>query len=282
MNAVGKMLVVLQLCMSLLFICFAGAAYSVQGIWHQKANTANNKVADLERDINAARQDNERLLGEAARSQEEAERERDELRSERDALIERAETAGALLADLRQERDKALAENKLAADEARARRTEATDLRKENASLTTALADHLKEIRELEDQVIRFTQQLRSYKGSEQDNLDEIARLIAILRSRNISPNTRVAGNLPIAADKVDGRVTDRLLNNAGTQEFVRVTIGSNDGLEQEMVLTVYRKDKYICDVRVIDVQPDSASAIVIPRSRQSTVKRGDYVTTEL
>lgn len=282
MNAVGKMLVVLQLCMSLLFICFAGAAYSVQGNWKQKANIADNKVADLERDINAARQDNERLLGEATRSQEAAERERDELRSERDALIERAETADALLADLRQERDKALAENKLAADEARARRTEATDLRKENASLTTALADHLKEIRELEDQVIRDAQQLRSYKGSEQDNLHEIARLTGILRSRNISLNTRVAGDLPIAAEKVDGRVTDRLLNNAGTQEFVHVTIGSNDGVEQEMVLTVYRKDKYICDVRVIDVQPDSASAIVIPRSRQSTVKRGDYVTTEL
>lgn len=282
MNAVGKMLVVLQLCMSLLFICFAGAAYSEQGKWRKEAEKAEKQVAELERDINAARQEKERSVGEAKRSQEEAERERDELKSERNALMEAAKTADALLADLRQERDKALAENKLAADEARARRTEATDLRKENASLTTALADHLKEIRELEDQIMRFTQQLRSYKGSEQDNLDEIARLIAILRSRNISLNTQVAGDLPIAAEKVDGRVTDRLLNNAGTQEFVHVTIGSNDGVQEEMVLTVYRKDKYICDVRVIEVQPDSASAIVIPRSRQSTVKRGDYVTTEL
>ena len=282
MNAVGKMLVVLQLCMSLLFICFAGAAYSEQGFWKQKFEEKKKEVAGLEGELTAAQLKKEQELGKAERSQKEAERERDELRSERDALSEQAETADALLADLRQERDKALAENKLAAGEARARRTEATDLRKENASLTSALADHLKEIRELEDQVIRFKQELRSYKGSEQDNLDEIARLTAILRSRNISLNTRVAGDLPVAAEKVDGRVTDRLLNNAGTQEFVHVTIGSNDGLEKEMVLTVYRKDKYICDVRVIEVQPDSASAIVIPRSRQSTVKRGDYVTTEL
>ncbi len=282
MNAVGKMLVVLQLCLSLLFVCFAGAVYSLQGRWRDDAEKAQAQIRQLQNDMDSAREEHQRALDEAVRLREEAEEERDSLREQLASAEERAATAEALNADLRQERDKAIAENILAADEAQARRTEAVDLRRENASLTATLAEHLEIIRRRENELIENAQKLRSYETAEQRHLEEIARLTEILRSRNIDPNTRVTGDVRLSAEKVDGRVIDRLQNSARTREFVRITIGANDGVEKDMILTVYRKDQYICDVRVIEVEADSAAAIVLEKTRRSYVQRGDYVTTQL
>lgn len=283
MNAVGKMLIVLQLCLSLLFVCFAGAAYSLQGQWKDKAETAQAKVESLTASSNTSLQEHEKELQTANIARAEAERERDELRSQIAAAEERASTADALLAEVRQERDKAIAENQLAADEATARRTEAVQARKQISSLTSALAEHLEEIRNKENTLVELKAQLRSYEASEKQNLLQLARLSELLRFNKINPNDSVTGEVPELAQKVDGRIIDRLQTKDRTQEYVRVTIGSNDGLKEKMILAVYRKDTYVCDVQVIEVAPNSAAAVVVEKSRKSTaVKRGDYVTTQL
>jgi len=283
MNAVGKMLVVLQLCLSLLFVCFAGATYSLQGQWKEKTEAAEKKVADLNRSSQSSLSEHERELSDANIARANAERERDEFRSQIGAAEERANTADALLAEVRQERDKAIAENLLAADEAKARRTEATDARKQITSLTSALAEHLEEIRSKENELVESKAQLRSYQASEKQNLRQLARFSELLRFNKINPNDSITGDVPELAEKVDGLIIDRLQSKDRTQEFVRLTIGSNDGVKKDMILHVYRKDTYVCEIRIIDVDVNTAAALVVEKSRNSTaVKRGDYVTTQL
>jgi len=283
MNVVGKMLVVLQLCLSLLFVCFAGATYSLQGQWKEKAETAQKKFDDLNRSSQSSLSEHERELQEAKTAQANAERERDESRSEVAAATERANTADALLAEVRQERDKAIAENLLAADEAEARRTEATAARTQISSLTSTLAEQLEEIRARENELVEAKAEIRSYAAAERQHLSELARMSELLRYHKINPNDSVTGDVPQLAEKVDGRIVDRRQNPDRTQEYVRLTIGSNDGLEEGMVVFIYRKDGYVCDAQILEVSPNTAAAVVIEKTRQSTaVKRGDYVTTQL
>jgi chromosome segregation ATPase len=283
MNTVGKMLVVLQLCLSLLFVCFAGATYSLQGQWKDKAEKAEKQIADLNRSNQSSLSEHERELSDAKIAMAEAITERDVLLSRIAAAEERANTADALLAEVRQERDRAIAENLLAADEAEARRTEATAARQQLSSLTSALAAHLEEVRAKENEVVEVTSQLRSYVAAEKRHLSELARLSELLRYHKINPKESIVGEVPELAEKVDGRVIDQLRSTDRTQEFVRVTIGSNDELKENMILAVYREDTYVCDIRVLSVEPNTATAIVLEKTRNSTaVKRGDYVTTQL
>ena len=52
MTFVGKMLVVVQLVMSLVFMAFAAAVYSVQQSWKDEAASLQQQVSDLQNDLN--------------------------------------------------------------------------------------------------------------------------------------------------------------------------------------------------------------------------------------
>jgi len=282
MNAVGKMLVVLQLCLSLLFVCFAGAAYSTQGNWKTAADQANAKVKDLQASSQSSLAEHEREIQEANAARLEAERQRDEFRARIAGAEDRANTAEGLLADSRAATDRAVAETQLANEEARARQAEATAARVQISSLSDALAGHLDDIRERDNENSELVQQLREYRSAEERNLAELTRLSEILRFNKIDPNSVIVGEVPQLAEKVDGRVFDRLENQERTREYVSVNIGSNDGIKKNMILRVYRTDSYVCDVEVITVEADQSVAVVVERSRRSTaVKVNDYVTTK-
>lgn len=281
-NVVGKMLIVMSLVFSILFMCFAGAVYTFQGQWRSKALT-------LEKDLEVARQQTEDAIEERNREKANLEAERDkfqaeaeQLRADQERLRDQARNFEALLADAKQVGDKARSESEVAALEAAARVKEVEVLNREVRSLQKRNTELFDELGKMQDEQLSLSGRLAAAEEREEEHLAENGRLKDLLRVNEIDPRQIVVGDVPADKEKVDGFVTSTLRNKTRTQEFIGITVGSDDKVYKDMLVTVFRGNKYICQARVYSVQPDTAVCIVDESTRQGTVQEGDNVTTKL
>ena len=223
MNAVGKMLIVLQLCLSLLFICFAGAAYSLQNKWRDDFTDADAQVKSLQANLEEAISQREEDVLAAEKLLNAAQTSRDTTEEELRSAILKAESAEKLLADERQARNKAIAETERAVAESEARLAETVAHRQEIQTRGVQLARQLAEIREKDSQVLELNQKVNAYRQSEERHLAENVRMKELLRVNKIDPAERVAGSVLEPVEKVDGYVVGRLQSRSRTQEFVKI-----------------------------------------------------------
>lgn len=74
-------------------------------------------------------------------------------------------------------------------------------------------------------------------------------------------------------------------LNPQGQQEFVMLSIGKEEGIEEGQEFIIYRDSKYICKVRIERIMNDMAPARVIPSSWNTnglTIQQGDQAANRL
>ena len=282
-NVVGKMLIVMQLVFSILFMCFAGAVFTFQGQWKKAAEQAQ-KDLEVSRsqttDAKEAHDQDIKTLTERAKT---AETERDQARSDVNKFKDDADTLREQLLDAELEMNKAIGDSQVASTEAAARVVESNALNKEVQSLRERIAELREELQTMEDQLLEGQGQVASFKETEADLLVKVADLKDLLRHNGIDPRTQLSpGEIPEQIEKVEGFVEDTRRNTNRTQELVRITIGSDDKVYEDMTLTVFRKDKYICQVRVMNVYPDTAVCVVNEDTRNGLVQVGDNVTTKL
>ncbi len=281
-NVVGKMLIILQLVFSILFMCFAGAVYTFQGQWRDKALDEQKKAADFNQQLTAEKQATVQKLEEINTSLVAATEERDKLRSDLQESLTRTQTSNDLLEEVRQERDKAIAEIEVANAEAASRLAESTDLRAEVQAQRNRISQLIRDIRQREDENLDLSGLVASAREKEQQQLAEIGRLTDLARQNGLDPRAAVVGPVPKEIEKVEGLVTATHRSRDRSQEYVEITIGSDDKVFKDQILTVYGPGKFKADIRVYDVYPDSAVGIVVEDTRNGSIERGDYVTTKL
>ena len=281
-NVVAKTLIVLQLVFSLCFMCFAGAVYSFQKGWRDKAEASAKQIVDLQKNLSDQQ---------TARASEKAALEAD-LKKEKDradlaeAQIGRLDVdlqqARASLASTEQERDKYQADLIVAQQEAEARIAETTESRSEIKALRDQLNSGLAQRRTLEDQNLDRQGKIDEATEREQQMLKEIGRLRDLCRVNRIDPSEQYAGVVPAAIEKVDGVVRQSKKNSSRSAELVEISIGSDDRIDKKMRLIVYRGSRFICEIEITDVYPDMSVGRVIEETRNGAIERGDNVTTKL
>lgn len=281
-NVVGKMLIVMQLVFSILFMCFAGAVYTFQGAWRTKAVELQSQLDGARKQVEDANSARDRETKQLSAELDAARTERDSVRAQLTKAVEQAKSSQNLLAAASQERDKALADGEIATAEAAARVVETTAVVKERESLRKRITELIQEIQKTEDQLLDSNGKLASAVEMEEQYLAKIGHLNDLLRLNEIDPSQQLVGIVPAEIEKVDGFVDATTRNQARTQELIQITIGSDDKIYKDMVLTVYRKDDYICQARVVKVYPDTAICMVEEKTRNGNVQRGDNVTTKL
>lgn len=281
-NIVGKMLIVLQLVFCILFMCFAGAVYTFQGAWRDKAKS-------LETQLDVAQKSTEDANSSRDREKKQLQALLDQAISDRDivkAQLQSAQSAEAdnraLLAQAEQERDKALADAEVASTEAAARVAESAVLNKEVQSLRGRISELIDRTRQTEDSLLDLQGRLASAVEREEQLLADNGNLRDQLRSNSIEPGQFGDANFTDLIERVDGFVEGSTRNQARTQELVQITVGSDDKIKKNMSLIVYRGGDYICEARVIKVYPDKAICVVNESTRTGLIRRGDNVTTKL
>lgn len=280
MTFLGKVLVVVHLVLSVMFMAFAGAVYTSQTNWRKSAETA---IANASKAKSTA--DTEKA---ALQSQiDDAIKERDGLKNEKEAL---AGQVSALTADnarldsdnkvLKTSFDTQRTVAELNSQEAEERVKESQIQRSRNVELNKSRDDTVTELNALRDKQFGIELQLAQARVKNEQMLREIATMRAFLASNNLPTDIR---RMTVAASpppELDGEVLEARKETKGSRVFVEISVGSDDGLVVGHTLTVYRGDKYLGRVRLEDVRPDISVAVVIETAPNSVIQKDDHVTT--
>lgn len=282
MSYVGKILVVMQLVLSVCLMAFAAAVSSYQTNWKAKAEATQTQLTKLQGDKSQVEKEAKDALDKFNA----------DLKAEQQKGLELAAKVSQLglqVTNLTGERDR------LAAEAA-----QKTQINTDLADDSTNRQNEVKIVREklklaLEDRDVQYTA-----KAALEDKIFEQNTKIDRLTTQNTqlmvdNKNYRDVLNsrgLPLEIEeyqkaktpppKVEGEVLDVRKPKEGSQLF-EISVGENDGLSVGNVVFVYRsgeKVKYLGKATIMTVNADSAVCAMAPRS--NLVEKGDHVATKL
>jgi hypothetical protein len=287
MSYVGKILVIVQLVLSLLFMAFAGAVFAVHQNWRAKTEAVQKTLDQTQKSLEAtqgeltlAKRDFETRLSEA-------EQKANTFQAKNTSMIAELAALKAQKDNLEQQRatQTGLAEAK--ANEARFRQEEAERTRIENTKLQTTLDQTAAETRELKDKMFTLEEAYKALNKQYEAGLAQLAYLKKIVANHGLETDPEVVAKQSAPPPPVDGIVTGVRKNRANRVQLIEISIGSDDGLVKGNELDVVRivgqdNSQWLGRVRVVDLGPDWAVAEVILPSKNGIIQDGDNVTTRL
>jgi hypothetical protein len=279
---VGKILVIVITCFSLMFMAFAVMVFATRKNWMDEwrvvtgdLTKANEKKAALEQQIKA--------LGDALALEVDSHKKAHDLFVGQ--IKDQKSAYDRLLADYKQAREDVVKyeqQTKLAIAEAGDRREEATRLR-------GMLSDTQEKKEEVTREKFRIEQDYIELQGNHETALARLqqlqtrsAELQAILESYNLSTNTKDhEKSILVNPPPVEGIVMK--VDNVG--KYVEISVGSDDGLRKGHRLQVYRvkpQGKYVGQIEIIEVDPERAVARILSSFKQTNIQEGDLVANRI
>ncbi|MCA9024929.1 MAG: hypothetical protein KDA86_06930 [Planctomycetaceae bacterium] len=288
MTFVGKMLVVVQLLLSISFMALAGAVYSVHTSWKQEAENRQLTVTQMQSDLGEQNTRFQRQLDDATNARDEA--------------VGRANTAEGENAQLRAqlaneqqqsnqialERDSLRGLSQAKSDEAAFRDEEAQRERIASATLGEQVNEAYSGLRDRDDRIFALNLELEDLRERFNGLLADNGDLKKILRLHDLPTDPSVFTALEEPPAPVDGIVVATSVDKTNRTEAVEISVGSDDGVRKNHVLDVYSsaansgKTRYLGKVRITHVTPDRAVGYVIESAKNGIIQRGDNVTTRL
>ena len=291
MSLFGKLLLGVQLVLSVCFLALAGAVYSTQTTFKQKYELTNQQLVDARKQYDAAVA--EKAAAETARDTAvaAAENDRDLFKGQLDNTQARLTAAieAKNLAEANYERERAVAS--VTTSEAEYRKDEAINRRTVNSNLSQRLEQVNQRNTELQDQV--FSAQL---KASQLQDLydDSESELVQLRRAVRTSGTALASGDVRVPQSSVeppppiDGLIKNIKEDKTGRVDLVEISVGSDDGLKKGQTLDAYRgadngqRPKYLGKIELVAVYNDSAVARVVSATKSGIIERGDRVTSQL
>ncbi len=280
MSFVGKLLVVLQVVLSVCFMAFAGAVFATHTNWKQENAATQAKLDSKTSQMNTLQNRFEQLDAETEKLTAELEKERDTLVAEVQNLTNENNQYKSRQNDHENHANVAQEQTRIALKHAENRTNEAVTLRKENKQITDSRHEELKERLRLEVALKAEQEKTALLNETLKDQLRDIAQLKSALRRAGLSDTPGPIAQAP--PQDVDGRVKRVKKNRRGTVDLVEVNIGSDDGLIKGHTLTVYRGGKYLGELRIVETSTDMAVAEVLSTAKIGLIQEGDNVTTKL
>lgn len=282
MSYVGKILVVMQLVLSVCLMAFAAAVSSYQTNWKAK-NEATEKQLKDHRDSYAKLEQESKVAADKFNAEMKAEQQKGL------ELAAKVSQLGLQVTNLTGERDRLAAEaaqktqiNTDLADDSTARQNEVKIVREK---LKAALEDRDKEYKEkaaLEDKIFEQNTKIDRLTTQNTQLMVDNKNYRDVLNSRGLPLEIEEYQKAKTPPPKVFGEVLETRKPKEGSQLF-EISVGENDGLSVGNEVFVYRggeKAKYLGKARVMEIQADKAVCAMAPRS--NLVEKGDHVATKL
>ena len=152
---------------------------------------------------------------------------------------------------------------------------ELTKEQSKHKETTTALMENMAIVKQLEAESKRLIEE----KADLQKKLDQLLQQYGktVAPSEPITPIEDKAQVAPVTKDiDLKGRITELSLETS----LAAISIGKADGVEEKMRFHVTRGDKFICDIVILDVQPDKAVGFLDLVEEEPRV--GDNVSTNI
>ncbi len=285
MTTVGKVLVVLHLVLSVIFMAFAGAVFTAQKNWRKEAltktaalKTANEKLSSQLEEFSRERTDTSTKMAQ-----------RDDqilkLSGEKSALASQVLTLDADNAKLLLTNDNVTQQAQLQAVETGERTAESDIARQKNAVAFLSREELNKKLHEAMDKQFSSEVQLQQLLERHDRVLNDLKAFRLYNGSKGLltDPKSMVAQAAP--PPPLEGRVMDYRKEKKQNTELVEISLGSDDGLTVGHMMTVYNaKGTYLGQIRLTTVEADKAVGIVITslKPKNTVIAKDDYVTTKL
>jgi len=281
MNLFGKILVALNLVMSLVFMGFAISVYSTHKNWRDEVI---DPAKGLKKQLNDQYIKNDELNASVQALKNDAAQEvklRDNrlrlLETERETLDADVKKATAAV--------EAVTKDKTATTSAiEALTGEVAKKTQDNDTLSTMIADekarsdeYYKRIIELTNQLAQLGADVAKLRNAQNAIISENAKFRTILTAHQIDVNAPIANTPP----KVDGYV-----KATTTDGLVEISLGSDDGLTRGHTLEVFRPGptagatKYLGRIEILQTKADVSVGKVIPQFRRGNIEKDDRVAT--
>lgn len=286
MTTVGKILVVLHLVLSILFMAFAGGVFTAQQNWRKFAEAkkaelvkAGQKQKDQQTEFEKERTDTAKKLADLTNDIA-------KLTGEKTALDNQAKDLDTknkqLNVSMDVERDLA-ALNGVEADE---RKKEADLQRGNNAVLYQTREELIKSLQKASDDKFALELKLSQLTEKHAEMLADLATMKRFLASKNLVTDPKLMQAQVTPPPPLDGIITEYRKDAKGGLEYVGISLGSDEGLSVGHKLSAYSTDgkaKYLGQIRLTTVYPDKSAGIVVKeeKAKNVTIKEGDHVTTK-
>jgi len=290
MSFVGKVLVVFQLVLSVLFMALAGAVFSVHTNWKAKYTQAADNYDKATKEISTKTAELDSVKQQTQKTVDDNKAEMTRLRD----LVQTQEGQIAALTKKNNEDQQelqtqtALAEDK--AKEAEFRKQESDEQRAANRALQASLDDNASKLRQSEDEKFSLQVDFDNLKVKWQEDQERLAYLDNLVRKHKLESDPKVAAKLEEPPPPVEGLVKSIKKDRANQVRLVEISIGSDDGLIVGHKLDVLRTGvngkppKFLGVVKVIKIEPDYAVCEVLREDAppNGIIEVGDNVTTKL
>jgi len=202
-----------------------------------------------------------------------------QLEIERDTALRKEGNLATVMKDLTDTNDKQreLLQNSL--DDQKKLNADLIKERKQLADATSALLDKSAIIAQLESKLKALTEDNVTLQNTVDKYLRQYGKAFAAP-----APVTRVREAVQIAPPVTDINLKGSLAAVDIKNLLAEVSIGAADGVEKGMRFHVTRDSKFVCDVVILDVEPDKAVGWLdmLPQQPQDQPKAGDAVGTNL
>jgi uncharacterized phage infection (PIP) family protein YhgE len=289
MSFLGKILILTQVVLSVLFMCAAGAVFSLHVNWRSAAKDKDAQIQKLQSDHTGELANlNEKINGLTQQAQNEKNRADTEV-GQRQQLAQQVTALTQDINALNQQlqRQNGLAETK--SNEAEFRQAEAEQQRVQNETLSDSLDAEIKKGVALEDQLTTLQQNHQELTALYDASLQELGTLQKIVRAHGLATDAQTVATLSEPPPPVEGVVRDIRKDQANRTKFVHISVGSDDGVRVGHELDVYRtadrnngRAKYLGKIRIWSVTPDEAVGLVVETAKNGIIEVGDNVTTKL
>ncbi len=263
MTFVGKILVILIMAFSLVFLGVSTVVFSTATNWKTVAEKSKADLAKAQSKVS----DTENRRKDADSKLEAAKADHLKLVTERDNRIKELDRK---ILDSDNQATAARGQLELAQKNAQVALVEATARKGETDTLNDTLTKAQTQGNQYLAQNLELTDKIRILeraKTTAEQNAKDLrtfkAKAISIMQTKGISTNNIDEADGNASLPQVQGRV--KAVN--GTNRSVEITIGSNDGLKNGHILQMYRTSprvEFLGRVKIVNVEPNKAVADVI------------------
>ncbi len=282
MSFVGKLLVVLQVVLSICFMAFAGAVYSTHKSWKlahtqttKELDSTRTRLRDTEQQLDTANADHKTEVDALTKERDTLIAENNQLKNENTQHLGRID-------DHDRHMTVAQEQARLALVQSQNRNNEALLLRSQIKTLTESRHDELHVRMGLQTALKVEQEKVAALNMANKERLRDIALFRKALRNAGVSADLEVLKAQLEPPQTVDGEVQSITLTSRGTPDLLQISIGRDDGLVKGHRLYVYRGGKYLGEIEVVRTSPDIAVAKVTKPEKTGVIKEGDSVTTKL
>jgi hypothetical protein len=290
MHFVGKILVVLQLVLSIFFMAFAGVVWNTHVKWNEETVKQKKQVEKITKDLSDREEDIKRVTTQMDAQVKQAEGKQAVAEAENKNLKDQLARVNKELEDSGLAQKTFSQQSKIAGEEAEARHEESAVLRQIVADQAKARDAEFATRIKLEDQIRQLQLDLDSAKSKNRELLQNYSLAQQALNAAGITADVKELAARRSPPPVVEGVIQEiKKGKRQGASELVEISLGSDMGLQKGHEMTVYRtglkggqQARFLAKIVIVDTKPDKAIGQVIESTRNGIIQKGDNVTTKL